>query len=160
MSTESSAFSDKLRVRSCGLLVESESILLAQIQSPVTGQLIWTPPGGGIGFGESVRDGLEREFQEETNLEVEVGRLLHINELIRPPFHALECYFEVKRTAGELRLGADPELFGEEQLLEQIDWIPLDQLNRISFAPESLRKKLMDWNSRDSFPVFPGDGRA
>lgn len=154
MDSASSPFSHQLRVRVCGLLVESEAILLTKIHSPVNDKLVWSPPGGAIRFGESMAEALKREFREETRLRVEILQLLHINELVRPPFHALECYFEVKRTGGTPELGSDPELAGEQQKLIDLQWIPIAKLSDIQFVPPSLLEMILQWEDRASFPVF------
>lgn len=151
---DESSFTNRLRVRICGLLVEEDAILLSQIHSPVIEELIWTPPGGELQFGEQMQDCVEREFAEETNLKIGVGDLLHINELVERPFHALEFYFEVTRQEGEPKIGSDPELSWNQQLLKDLKWIPFDELDDISFAPESLLPKVMDWDHRAGKPIF------
>lgn len=154
MAADESTYRHKLRVRVCGLLVEEEEVLLAQIHSPVSESLIWTPPGGGLRFGETMDAGLVREFSEETNLQVKVGALLHVNELVESPYHAVEFYFDVVRQAGKAQMGRDPELSWDQQLLNDLKWIPLGQLSEIDFAPQSLMPKLRNWESRASFPIF------
>lgn len=154
MSNEPSALSHKLRLRVCGLLVESDAILLTQIHSPVNDKLVWAPPGGAVQYGEFMENGLKREFREETGLQIEVQQLIHMNELIRPPFHAVECYFEVRRTSGVPELGHDPEFPEDEQLLNDLQWKPLKKLDEIRFVPLILKKKLMRWEQRSSFSVF------
>ncbi len=71
MDVSSSPFSERLRLRACGLLVRDSAILLIKIHSPVTDQLVWMPPGGEIKFGESLKKGVKREFREETKISVE-----------------------------------------------------------------------------------------
>lgn len=153
MSAEST-FHNKLRVRVCGLLVVQDAILLAQVHSPVTDSPVWSPPGGGLQFGEHMETCLEREFSEETNVEIAVRELLHINELVEPPFHAVEFYFEVKKLSGEPKIGRDPELSWDHQLIRDLKWMPVDELNDIEFAPPNLRPKLLDWDNRSSAPIF------
>ena len=128
--------------------MKSDAILLAQVHSPVTDELVWMPPGGGLEFGESMADCLQREFQEETNLNIEVGQFIHINELVSPPYHAIECYFEVEKASGELALGKDPELPEEKQLLHDLRWISFSELDQISFVPQNLLQKLQYWDRR------------
>lgn len=149
-----SPFSHQLRLRVCGLLVEEDTILLANIHSPVIDQLVWMPPGGGVEYGESMAASLKREFREETELSVTVDQLLHVQELIEEPFHAVECYFEVNRTGGEPAVGSDPELSNEEQLIEEVAWIPISKLEEISFAPQNLLPKLKHWKDRSDFEIF------
>lgn len=138
----------------CGLLIRDDEILLAQVHSPVTNSLIWTPPGGGLDFKEPMRKCLKREFKEETNLSVEVGQLVHVNELIRKPHHALECYFEVTQISGKEKLGRDPEISWDRQLLHDLQWIPVNKLTEIDFVPPLLIEKIQQWDNRSGFPFF------
>ena len=147
-------FANKLRVRVCGVLIRNDEILLAQIHSPITDKLIWMPPGGGLAFGESMKDCLRREFKEETNLSVEVQELVHVNELLRKPYHAVECFFEVKKTSGSEKLGKDPELSWDRQLLHDLQWMSIAKLPEIDFAPSSLVEKIQHWDRRFNYPVF------
>lgn len=57
-------------VRVYGLLVEGNQILI--IREPFAGTIIHKFPGGGLEYGEGLKDCLKREFLEELNLEVEV----------------------------------------------------------------------------------------
>lgn len=116
-------YGSKLRVRASGILVEGEKMLLIQLRSPVSKNLVWIPPGGGVEFGESIKNTVQREFLEETGLVVSVHNLLFINELIEPPFHALEFFFRVERISGELKLGEDPEHSVDEQILKDLQFI-------------------------------------
>lgn len=154
MSSENAVFSNRVRLRACGLLVKEETLLLVKIHSPVIDQQVWMPPGGEVRFGESMADSLKREFREEVNTEVSVGQLCHINELVEEPFHAVECYFEVHHHSGSPSLGYDPELGKGDQLIEDVQWIPITELGDLPFAPQSLLAKLQSWKNRSSFTVF------
>ena len=128
----------KVRIRVNGLLMKDDAVLLVQMHSPVTGELIWTPPGGGLKFGGTLKAGLRREFLEETGLEVGVNSLKFINELVEPPFHAVEFYFSVSLTGGILKLGSDPEHQPDEQYLRDVQWIGLDKIDQVNLAPSGL----------------------
>ncbi|TYP92587.1 ADP-ribose pyrophosphatase YjhB, NUDIX family [Fodinibius salinus] len=148
-----SIFSHRLRTRVCGLLVRSQKILLTQIYSPAQNALVWMPPGGALKPGETLREALAREFAEETSLEVTVRDLLHINEFIESPFHAIEFFFEVSDPQGEVALGTDPELDEEDQLLRDIQWFPTGDLPEESFSPRSLLAVIRNWENRQSLPI-------
>ncbi len=131
-------FKNRIRLRVNGLLKTDEAVLMVQLKSPISGEMIWMPPGGGLKFGESMKAGLHREFFEETGLEIEAGALAFVNELVKPPFHAVECYFWVHKTGGSLRLGTDPELTDNGQLLQDLKWLPVGELNEFHVVPEVL----------------------
>ena len=135
-------YGERIRVRVNGILIEKSSVLLAQIQSPVSGELIWTPPGGGLEFGETLEHCLKREFLEETGLRIKVSELVYINELVKSPFHAIELYFSVTKAGGTLTLGTDPEHHPGEQYLQDVKWISLDEIDTVNLAPAGLSQVL------------------
>lgn len=140
----SGRYSNKLRVRSCGLLVEKNKLLLVELNSPVTNQWIWIPPGGKVEFGETLEEALIREFKEETSLRVSAVKLMHVNEIIKPPLHAIEFYYLVQREEGELRLGADPELKEEQQILRDIGFFSKQDLRKMSVSPEFIKDEFWE----------------
>ncbi|KAA3437984.1 NUDIX domain-containing protein [Rufibacter hautae] len=121
-------YSSKARIRVCGLLVQDNRLLLARHKAVFGVGDYWMPPGGGLDFGEKVKDCLRREFLEETGLEVEVGRFLYLNEFLRPPLHAIELFFEVKLVSGTLALGFDPEHEPHAQLLEEVKFLTIREM--------------------------------
>ncbi|WP_048825984.1 NUDIX domain-containing protein [Hymenobacter sp. DG25B] len=91
------AYTGQVRVRVGGLLVQNGAILLAAHRGLLPDKVpFWSPPGGGWEFGETIRACLRREFEEETGLQVEVGRFLHLHEFMDNDLQALELFFEVK----------------------------------------------------------------
>ena len=59
-------------------------------------QPFWTPPGGGVEFGEPLESALRREVAEETGVDVEVGPLRYVVDFVRPPLHAVSFYFSCR----------------------------------------------------------------
>jgi len=115
-------FAGRVRVRVLGRLVEDGKTLMVRIDPGTTTEPFWALPGGGVELGETLADALRREFREETGLEVEVGALVDVGEFIRLPWHAVELTYEVRRIGGELRLGSDPELPEDRQMLSALSW--------------------------------------
>ncbi|MDX1619161.1 MAG: NUDIX domain-containing protein [Balneolaceae bacterium] len=154
MTDPSLTYGGRLRIRVNGLLVRERSLLLVNIWSPVVEQHVWMPPGGGLEYGESMPQCLAREFREETGLEVTVGELRHINELLDPPYHAVEFYFEVEETGGELQLGIDPEHASREQLLRDARFIPFAEMDDYDIVPAFVRS---EYAGRGNGGAGPGD---
>jgi 8-oxo-dGTP diphosphatase len=123
-------FGNQLRTRVNGILIEDDKILMVKHQMG-NGRILWSVPGGGMNFGSNAKDNLKREYLEETNLEIEVGRYLFVHEYLKPPLHAMEHFFEVKRINGNVELGKDPELSGTNQILLEISWKSIFELKRI-----------------------------
>jgi 8-oxo-dGTP diphosphatase len=101
-------YGHRVRVRVCGLCWQLSDLLLVDHQFMGVPHF-WAPPGGGIEPGASAEETLRREFKEETGLDIKVGQQLFTCELIKPPLHAIELFFEVTITGGTLTTGYDPE---------------------------------------------------
>lgn len=129
-------YKGRVRVRACGILVSNNKLLLTELYSPLRRSLIWTPPGGGVELGEKLRDAVKREFMEETGIDVSVHELLHTNEIIQLPYHAVEFYYRVVQTGGSLRTGTDPEHPAAGQLIRSVRFMPVDELGSLDLSPE------------------------
>jgi ADP-ribose pyrophosphatase YjhB (NUDIX family) len=130
-------YQGQVRVRVGGLLVRDGAILLAAHRGLLPGEAtFWSPPGGGWLFGESLKEGLRREFQEETGLAVHVGRQLHLHEFRERNLQALEIFFEVLAAdpTATARLGHDPEHGPQAQLLAELAWFTPRQLLALPLA--------------------------
>jgi 8-oxo-dGTP diphosphatase len=102
-------YGNRVRVRACGILSRGEQLLMVN-HSGITPTNFWSPPGGGVEFGESILETLGKEFREETGLEIETGAFMFGCEFIRKPIHSIELFYRVKETGGKLRTGSDPEI--------------------------------------------------
>ena len=80
----------------------------------------WAPPGGGLDYGESTHEALQREFLEETGLEIAVKRFLFVHEFLKKPLHGIELFFEVQVVGGVLKMGTDPEMTAQDQIIDQV----------------------------------------
>ncbi len=124
---EFSIVKNRVRVRVGGILRQQNQILLVRQRVPHQ-ESFWLPPGGGVEFGESLEAALKREFEEETGLEVSVGKLIDVTEFIRSPFHAVECFYEVTKVSGTLRKGFDPEYQAGAQLIQEVRFVSKEEL--------------------------------
>lgn len=129
-------YGNKVRIRVCGLAFQEDKLLMVNHQSLSKGNL-WAPPGGGIDFGETTEQSLEREFLEETGLQIAVRDFLFVCEFINGPLHAIELFFSAEIRGGKVQTGNDPEtrkqIIREVRFLSQyeIDIIPTDEKHGI-----------------------------
>ncbi|TPE45999.1 NUDIX domain-containing protein [Pontibacter mangrovi] len=137
------AYAEKLRVRVCGICVQDHKLLLVRHGSTIGNNAFWAPPGGGLAYGESIKECLKREFEEETGLQVEVKRFLFANEFLQEPLHAVEFFFEVNAVGGSLRTGTDPEAGPDRQLIEHLEWLTVKQIQQIPFADKHRSLQLL-----------------
>jgi ADP-ribose pyrophosphatase YjhB (NUDIX family) len=129
-------YGNRLRLRVCGLLRDGNQLLMVRHRGINQSDTFWCPPGGGLQFGEATREGLTREFDEETGLRIEVGDMLFVNEFREPPLHALELFFQVHLTSGTIRQGMDPEMSLDGQIIEEVRLMTFDEIK--SYPPEEV----------------------
>ncbi|WP_338868286.1 NUDIX hydrolase [Spirosoma sp. SC4-14] len=121
-------FGNQLRVRVCGLCRQQDQLLMVRHRGLSETNTFWSPPGGGVRFGETSAQALIREFSEETGLVIDVGELLFVNEFIAPPLHAVELFFRVTITGGKQQLGTDPELEADNQLIDEMKFMSFEEI--------------------------------
>lgn len=86
----------RLRVSAYGILIKNRSVLVTQTYLP-----FWEFPGGAVEKGETLPQALQREFREETRLEVDMKGFLAERECfyLSPTgaiFHSFQHFFLVK----------------------------------------------------------------
>ncbi len=123
-------YGKRLRIRVCGLCFSGEDLLLVKHKGLSDKGYFFSPPGGGMEFGESAEACLEREFYEETGLRIAVEKFLFTHEFLSPPLHAIELFFAVYTIGGRLEIGFDPEMESEDQILESAAYMSPTSIGR------------------------------
>ena len=129
-------------LRVYGILINEQNQLLVSDEY-IRGMKITKFPGGGLEFGEGTRDCLKREFLEEMNLNVEVGKHLYTTGYFQlssfnSSHQIISIYYFVnalEKITAPLR--TKPFDFDDEQLkiyeqqkeIETFRFIDLDKLN-------------------------------
>ncbi len=121
-------YKNKVRLRACGILIEENRILLVRHIGLGSDGFLWSPPGGGLEFGESSFESVEREFLEETGLQVSTENFILFHEHLSTDLHAVELFFKVKNNGGLLRLGTDPEKALDQQILVELKFWSLSEI--------------------------------
>lgn len=136
-------------VRTVGVLFKDNKIL---VQRDIDGNE-YALPGGHIKIGETLEDGLVREFKEETNADIKCKRLLWTEE----------CFWEWKGTkAHNLAYYFLIELCGSSEFLDDngfmsqkdncnviLEWMSIDELKTVTIYPEFLKDEI------DNLSVYP-----
>ncbi len=88
----------------------------------------WEFPGGKIEEGESPKEALKREIQEELDTEIRVGELIDTIEYDYPTFHlSMDCFW-AEVVSGELVLKEhEAAKWLDKKRLDSVNWLPADQ---------------------------------
>jgi len=120
-------YGGRIRLRACGVLNDEGRVLLLNHRMLNEDHIFWNFPGGGLEEGEDVVSALQREFREETHLDVTVHELLHIHQHISGKLHAVELYFRVSALNLDAKLGTDPE----GNILTGLRWFAREDLAQL-----------------------------
>lgn len=148
-----SKFGHQLRSRVNGILIENDKILMIK-HLMGGGKEFWAVPGGGMIYGQSATDNLIREFAEETGLKISIKSYLFVHEYLSPPLHAMEHFFLVEKTGGILTVGTDPELTDEDQIINEIQWMSIQDLQ--SLPKDALHQIFWGIKSFEELVLFNG----
>ena len=136
----------KYRITARGILHFNNQILF--VCYDMGGKQFYALPGGQQIMGETLAECTQREFLEETGLEVEVGDLVLVNEFIeessafvedwKEGIHQVEHIFEVSLVSEAAVEGVgtnfDPGMIG-------VRWVDRQTLAMVEFYPQ----KPLDW---------------
>lgn len=118
-----------------GAVVVHEGSLLMVRRGHEPAKGLWTIPGGQVEKGEYLTDAVGREVQEETGLDVEVGPLLGVFEVVGEPHFVILDHVAVPLTAEEPVAGSDADA---------ARWVPLDEVHELDCTPR-LVEMLTAW---------------
>lgn len=122
-----------------GAVIEDEKgrILLVKHVPEKTGfwQGKWICPGGKLELGETIKEGIRREVEEETSLKIELDRPLIPFETVvkqddKTMLHVIYIDYTARVASGELKTGSD---VGEGR------WVDKRDLSRMELHQDTVR---------------------
>ncbi len=128
-------------VRATGLVVQDEKLYL--VKSPEGN---YYTLGGAIKLGETTKEAVQREMQEELGIDVEVGPLAFIVEnqfnLQEKSYHQIEFLYLVTPLS-------EPIAYLEEDgSIRQCEWIAFTDLKNLDINPAFLKTELATWRGQ------------
>ena len=135
----------RFNYRVAGLIVRDNKLLIMQDQ----GQPYYYVPGGRIKMNEKSEDAVKREIREELRIEVNVNRMLWVNEnffeveTLQERFHEV-CFFYLLEIEDENALTHSEFVVDEEGKIHTYYWKNLEEIKYINLYPQFLREKVVD----------------
>lgn len=109
-----------------GVVIVEDGRLLLVRRGREPGRGLWAVPGGKIEPGEEMKVAARRETAEETGLDVEIGDVIWVGEVIEPGYHIVLIDYAGEVIGGELRHGDDAD---------EVRWVDLDQAKDLALTP-------------------------
>lgn len=128
----------KFNIRVYGLLIENNAVLVSD--EFIKGNRITKFVGGGLEFGEGLKDALKREFKEELNLDVEVtGHFYTTDFFVSSAFdtrsQVISVYYHVKATGPHNLKTSETQFdFEIKEGAQSLRWINLNELKETDFT--------------------------
>ena len=118
-----------MKVRPSITIVENNRLLLMHYRYSNTD--VHNLPGGNVEKGETITETVVRELMEELGVEVEVGKMILLGDVIMPEGKedVLHCVFEGKIITGK------PALNPEQTSALALVWMPLVDLHELDMYP-------------------------
>lgn len=131
-------------VRTVGVLINNGHIL---VQRDSDGSE-YALPGGHVRIGETLEDGLIREFKEETGADISVKRLLWTEECFwtwnGKQAHNFAFYHLIELAEGSAIPNSGEFVSHKDNCNVLIGWLPIEKLRDITIYPEFIKEEIND----------------
>ena len=109
------------------VLVEHEGKFLLGERNKDNYRGRWIIPGGGVGWGETIKQAGIREIREETGLDVELVRFICYKEIMNLPenYHTVTFYHFARPRQTNIRVGDD---------LSKAGFFSLEEIKKMNIA--------------------------
>jgi len=115
-------------VVAAGVVSADGKILAARRKAGTHLERRWEFPGGKLEPNEAPQECLIREFREELDVGIEVGKVLEVIFHRYPERNVLLLIYACRLVEGEPRaIGCEELLWLEKKELARLDWVPADR---------------------------------
>lgn len=141
---------NRFNVRVYGVLINDKQEVLL-VHEKVGGTEFVKFPGGGLEFGEGIKDCLIREYKEETGIDVEVDQHVYTTDFFQQSAfkktdQLISVYYTVSSGAShQIRLDEHTVANGEKTECLRFFWVKLSELNEsmLTFPVDKLVSRIL-----------------
>ena len=131
-------------LRTVGVLVRNGKLL---VQRNADGSE-YALPGGHVKIGETTVDGLVREYKEETDADIEVGRLLWTEECFWEwngrQAHNIAFYYQIELTDGSDIPDTGEFVSHKDNCNVVLGWMPRERLADVKIYPDFINETIWE----------------
>ncbi len=133
---------NNILIRCAGIVLDNDKNVLL-IRSNYGGKEYWILPGGGLEFGESLKECVIREIKEEANITVIPEKLVFMDENLEDKTHMIHFTYLCKPKSLNIQTGSDPD--HEEEIIKEARFISLNELKEMNnFIPPVMKEYLIE----------------
>ncbi|WP_066192698.1 NUDIX domain-containing protein [Gracilibacillus timonensis] len=123
-----------------GILVEDDEILI--VKQNVSTKRNWSLPGGHLEEGETLEEGVKREWKEETGIEAQVIKLLYVCDFLEATSPLLHITFLLSKVGGSITL---PSNEYDANPISDVKMVPISELEQYGFSTRFTNLALSDF---------------
>ncbi len=135
-------------IRTVGVLVKNNKIL---VQRDKDGNE-YALPGGHIKIGETLEDGLIREYKEETGIDIRIKHMLWSEECFWEwggrQAHNIAFYYLIEECDGFEMPDVGEFVSHKDNCNVVIGWMDIDQIQNVVIYPEFLKNEIHNLNGQ------------
>ncbi len=135
-------------IRTVGVLVKNNKIL---VQRDKDGNE-YALPGGHIKIGETLEDGLIREYKEETGIDIKIKHMLWSEECFWEwgcrQAHNIAFYYLIEEYDGFEIPDVGEFVSHKDNCNVVIGWMDIDQIQNVVIYPEFLKNEIYNLNGQ------------